>query len=37
MKSLFMAFLGVLAAVVVLILVFAPVFSTLIAQLSALQ
>jgi len=37
MKSLFLAFLGVLAVVVVLILVFSPVFNTLFSQLSALQ
>jgi FtsH-binding integral membrane protein len=37
MKSLVLAALGVLAAVVVLMFVFAPVFNTLISQLSALQ
>jgi FtsH-binding integral membrane protein len=37
MKSLFLAFLGVLATVVVLMFLFAPVFNTLISQLSALQ
>jgi FtsH-binding integral membrane protein len=37
MKSLVLAALGVLATVVVLVFVFAPVFNTLISQLTALQ